>query len=227
MVDSAIPRSIDTRRDGAALQRDFFRRDPSVVAVELLNKVLVSSTGERARIVEVEAYGGSDDPASHAFRGLTRRNSAMFGPPGHLYVYFTYGMHWCTNAVCMPDGHAGAVLLRAGEPLDGEEAMFGRRARARRSEDLCSGPAKLSQALGLTGAANGVDATLPGSAAWFVDDGRPPPDRPGNGTRVGIRVGTEVKWRWWVTDSRCVSRISRGNAQMREPGKTAASKFDP
>jgi len=172
-----------------------------VIAPWLLNKVLVR--GERSgRIVEVEAYRGPKDPASHAYRGLTPRTAVMFGEAAHLYVYFTYGMHWCANVVCGPEGEAGAVLIRALAPMEG-------RAAARRDRDLCNGPAKLCQALGITGADNGTDllAPLAGAPAGvrLVDDGTPPPKRPGRGTRIGISVATEQRWRWWVTGDPNVS----------------------
>jgi DNA-3-methyladenine glycosylase len=190
------------------------------VAPYLLNKVLVH--GERAgRIVEVEAYHGSDDPASHAYRGLTPRTAVMFGPPGFLYVYFTYGMHWCANVVCGPDGEAAAVLIRALEPLRGVEAMRESRPAARRDIDLCNGPAKLCQALGITGADSGTDLlapsprsarrprTVPSEPAVPVrleDDGTGPPRRPGRGVRIGIRVAAERPWRFWVAGNPHVSR---------------------
>jgi DNA-3-methyladenine glycosylase len=186
------------------VRRSDFKLDPLTVAPWLLNKVLVR--GDRAgRIVEVEAYKGESDPASHAYRGLTPRTAVMFGPPGYLYVYFTYGMHWCANVVCETDGVAGAVLIRALSPLEGIPAMQQARPAARRERDLCNGPAKLCQALGITGDDNGTDLLSPirgGSggqtAVRLVDDRTAPPSVPEVGTRIGIRVGTEHPWRYWV-----------------------------
>jgi len=179
------------------------------VAPTLLNKLLVA--GERSgRIVEVEAYEGGDDPASHAFRGPTRRNAVMFGPAGHLYVYFTYGMHWCANVVCGPPGEARAVLVRALAPVGGLEAMRTARRAATRDRDLCNGPAKLCQALGITGADDGVDLLAGDSAIMLLDDGVPPPRTPGNGPRVGISVATERRMRWWVGNEPSVSKSRPG-----------------
>lgn len=176
------------------------------MAPELLNKLVVVG-GRVGRIIEVEAYRGGDDAASHAYRGPTRRNSSMFGPPGHLYVYFTYGMHWCANAVCMPAGTAQAVLLRALAPVEGIEQMRLARPRARRDRDLCSGPARLCQALGITGEMDGTDLTDPGDGrVMIVDDGTPPPGQPACGPRIGIREATHHRWRWWVPDDPNVSR---------------------
>lgn len=197
------------------MRRADFGGDPVAVAPWLLNKVLVAG-GRAGRIVEVEAYRGETDPASHAYRGPTPRTAAMFGPPGHLYVYFTYGMHWCANVVCGPVGTASAVLIRALAATDGLEEMRAARPAARRDRDLCNGPAKLCQALGITGADDGADLLArasggpkPGTRAALVrlvDDGTPPPERPGQGTRIGIRVATEKRWRWWVAGEECISR---------------------
>src|SRR3954471_23046436 len=167
------------------LPRSFYRRDPRLVAPELLNKVLRQGA-LAARIVEVEAYCGGQDPGSHAFRGPTRRNATMFGPPGHLYVYFTYGMHWCANAVC--GDHDGlAVLLRAAEPLAGLEAMRAARGPKISDRDLLRGPARLCQAFGLTGADDGAD--LVRGPLVMADDGTPPPTVSGQGLRVGLSAG--------------------------------------
>jgi DNA-3-methyladenine glycosylase len=184
--------------------------DPVDVGPWLLNKVLVA--GDRAgRIVEVEAYKGVVDPASHAYRGETRRTTVMFGPPGYLYVYFTYGMHWCANVVTGPAGEASALLIRALAPLRGLDEMRLLRPAARRDRDLCNGPAKLCQALGITGADNGIDLLArpksPHAAAVrLVDDGTPPPEHPAQGKRIGISVATEEPWRFWVAGDESVSR---------------------
>ena len=124
------------------LSRGFYERDSRLVAPELLNKLLVRGALV-ARLVEVEAYAGDEDAGSHAFRGETARNRTMFGPGGGLYVYFTYGMHWCANAVCGDEGWPSAVLLRAAAPIAGLDVMRARRPAARRDRDLLSGPAKL------------------------------------------------------------------------------------
>ena len=132
----------------------------------------------------------------------------MFGPPGFLYVYFTYGMHWCANVVCGPDGEAGAVLIRALHPLTGQESMRSARPRARRTWDLCSGPAKLCQALGVTGADNGADLLTDDGTerVTLLDDGVRAPARPARGPRIGISVAGEKRWRFWVPRSPWTSR---------------------
>jgi DNA-3-methyladenine glycosylase len=195
-VEQRVPR----RRGERRLPRSFYRRSPTEVAPDLLNKLLV--VGDRAgRIVEVEAYAGVADPASHAFRGQTRRNATMFGPPGHLYVYFTYGMHWCANVVTSEPGTAGAVLIRALEPVRGISEMAAARPAARRPRDVANGPAKLCQALGIDGGLDGADLTTGAGFVVVVDDGTPPPAQAATGPRVGISVATEVPWRYWVRGS--------------------------
>ena len=189
---------------GRPLGREFFAGDSRVIAPQLLHKLLVRGT-RVARIVEVEAYAGVEDPGSHGYRGPTARTEVMFGPPGHLYVYFTYGMHWCANVVCGPDGVCSAVLLRAAEPLEGLPVMRRARGRgARRVRDLCSGPAKLCQAFGIDGRHDGTDIVA-GTEIELVTDGtRPPPDPIQTG-RVGLSQGADHPWRWYVPDSAFVS----------------------
>ena len=190
----------------APLSREFYERDSRVVAPELLNKVLRSGA-RTGRIVEVEAYCGSLDPGAHSYRGCTPRNAVMFGPPGHLYVYFTYGMHWCANAVCGAEGEGLAVLVRALEPLAGEDEMAAARGpAARRRTDLCSGPAKVAQALGISGTLNGTDLVTGPDGVLIVDDGVRPPARPVQTTRIGLSAGVEHPWRWYVAANPHVSR---------------------
>ena len=179
------------------LPRSFFARPGTEVAPELLNAVLVAP-GVQGRIVEVEAYMGADDPGSHAYRGPTPRTEVMFGRPGHLYVYFTYGMHWCANVVCGEEGTASAVLLRAVAPLAGLDLMRSRRPKARRDIDLCNGPAKLASAFGLNGDHDGLDLQRNGAGVRIVNDGTPPPSTPANAVRVGLTQGADIAWRWAV-----------------------------
>ena len=202
------------------LRREFYRRDPREVAPDLLNKLLVrrgggdgrvshASDDRVGRIVEVEAYCGDIDPGSHAYRGMTRRNRTMFGPAGGLYVYFTYGMHWCANAVCGDEGEGLAVLLRALAPVAGLDAMRDVRVRARRDRDLCSGPAKLCQALGLGREFDGADLVTGDRGVVVADDGTPPPAEPVQTTRVGLSAGRDHPWRWHVAGDPNVSRTPR------------------
>ena len=159
------------------------------VAAQLLNLVLAS--GETSgRIVEVEAYDGANDPASHAFRGRTDRTGSMFGPPGLLYVYFTYGMHYCANVVCGPEGVAGAVLIRALEPLTGLDVMRARRGRIEPAYRICAGPAKLCQALGISRADDGTNL-LYGGKVQLLDDGVAPPKNPDKRPRIGLSARVE------------------------------------
>ena len=189
------------------LDREFYARNALDVAPELLNKVLVAPGGRAGRIVEVEAYRGADDPGSHGFRRPTGRNATMFGPPGHLYVYFTYGMHWCANVVAETGGVAAAVLLRALTPLHGLEAMYAARGpAARRDRDLCSGPAKLTQALGIDGSLDGANLVTGDLGATIVDDGQPPPPVPVVTTRIGLTDGADLPWRYYVPDVADISR---------------------
>lgn len=178
--------------------RAFYRRHPTQVAPALLNAILVRDDGRAGRIVEVEAYAGSEDPAAHSFRGQTARNATMFGEPGHLYVYFTYGLHWGSNAVCGEVGEGAGVLLRALEPLQGLELMRPLRPKARRDRDLANGPGKLSQAMGITGEFDGADLVCADRGITIVSDGMAPPDVPVVGPRIGITRAVDLPWRWHV-----------------------------
>jgi DNA-3-methyladenine glycosylase len=190
---------------GRRLPRSFYRRDSRVVAPELLNKVLAAADGRSGRIVEVEAYYGALDAAAHSYRGRTQRNAVMFGPPGFMYVYFTYGMHWCCNAVC-GDGDGIAVLIRALEPLTGLEQMRAARPRVSADRDLCSGPARLTQALGISGAQNGIDLVRARDGFTIIDDGMPPPATSTGSPRIGISKAADLPWRWYVAGNSNVSR---------------------
>jgi DNA-3-methyladenine glycosylase len=160
-----------------------------------------------ARIVECEAYQ-EDDPASHSYRGITDRTAVMFGPPGHLYVYFSYGMHHCMNVVTGQDGEGSAVLLRAAEPLEGLEEMAAAR-RVHAPKLLCAGPGRLTQAFGVGRPDNGRD--LAGGGALFVAQGRPVPDEAVDvSPRIGISVGVDRPWRFFEAGSPFVSRGPRG-----------------
>jgi DNA-3-methyladenine glycosylase len=191
------------------LDRDFFGESSLDVAPLLLNKLLVSADGRAGRIIEVEAYRGAQDPASHAFRGRTPRNGAMFEAGGHLYVYFSYGMHWCANVVCGHEGEAQAVLLRALDPVRGVEAMRAARwtTQARQSDrDLCSGPGRLCRAMGIDKALNGIDLAAASSPLWIEDDGTDPPGEVVATPRIGISVATDLPWRFTVRGHPGVSR---------------------
>ena len=162
------------------------------------------------RLTEVEAYAGAADPASHAYRGPTRRTAVMFGPPGHLYCYFTYGMHWCANVVCGPDGEASAVLLRAGEVVAGLDAARARRPRRGATPTSPRGPARLATCLGLDAATNGVDLFDPAGAG--AAGGLRAGARAGvlSGPRVGISVAAERPWRFWLPGEPSVTRYQPG-----------------
>ncbi|MCC5952368.1 MAG: DNA-3-methyladenine glycosylase [Acidimicrobiia bacterium] len=179
---------------------------PVEVAPRLLGTVL-RHDDRAVRICEVEAYGGADDPASHAHRRRTDRNRSMFAGPGTLYVYFVYGMHWCANVVCGPDGTAGAVLLRGGQPLGDLDTMRLARPAARVDRDLCRGPARLCAALGIDGTFDGADLCDPSSPVVLVDDGWPPPQAVATGPRIGVRRAAERPWRFWISDDPHVSAV--------------------
>ncbi|RDS86698.1 DNA-3-methyladenine glycosylase [Dyella psychrodurans] len=198
---------------GTPLPRAFFDRSAPDVAPQLLNKILAAADGRAGRIVEVEAYVGAVDPAAHTFRGKTPRNATMFGPPGHMYVYFTYGMHWCCNCVCGSVGVGSGVLIRALEPLQGLAQMRAARPRIANDRDLCRGPARLTQAMGISGAQDGIDLVNAREGFAIVDDGMAPPENLVGGPRIGLSVGKDFPWRWSVPGSRYVSgRLVSGAA---------------
>lgn len=179
------------------LTRRFFARPTLEVARLLLGRVLVSESPEglvAGRLVEVEAYCGSQDPASHAFRRMTPRNSVMFGPAGHLYVYFTYGMHFCANIVTEVPGVAGAVLLRAVEPLEGLDLMAARRGLSDPAL-LAKGPARLCQAFGIARADNGADL---GEGRIWVSKRRQFQGAVKTSKRIGLRPGMDQPWRFYI-----------------------------
>ncbi|GGD54329.1 putative 3-methyladenine DNA glycosylase [Pseudoxanthomonas indica] len=182
-----------------------------MVAPDLLNKIIARDDGRAGRIVEVEAYCGAEDPAAHTFRGPTKRNATMFGPAGHLYVYFTYGMHWCANTVCGKEGQGWGVLLRAIEPVAGLEAMREARGNPARLKDIGSGPARLAQAMGITGGQDGADLIKGDRGFRVLDDGTPPPLDPVAGPRIGISQAKDHPWRWYVRGNPYVSgsRLAR------------------
>jgi DNA-3-methyladenine glycosylase len=181
------------------LPRDFFARSVHEVAPELIGTVLLVD-GVGGTIVEVEAYD-QEDPASHGYRGRTARNASMFGPPGHAYVYRSYGIHWCLNLVCAPEGRAEAALLRALEPTHGLEAMRERRG-ATDVRALCSGPGKLCQALGVTRAHDGLALDRPP----FELLARIDVPEVVTGPRIGLTRAAERPWRYGAGGSRFLSR---------------------
>jgi DNA-3-methyladenine glycosylase len=184
---------------GGELGRDFFARSVHAVAPDLVGcSLLVDGVG--GVIVEVEAYD-QEDPASHGFRGRTARNRSMFGSPGHAYVYRSYGIHWCLNLVCEDEGIAAAVLVRALHPTDGIDRMRARRG----AEDLrllCSGPGKLSQALGIAGGHDGLPLDRP---PFQLLSARTPAEIV-SGTRIGITAAADRPWRYGLVGSRFLSR---------------------
>jgi DNA-3-methyladenine glycosylase len=205
------------------LPREFYDRAVTEVARDLLGCVVRHSTPAGVvgvRLSEVEAYAGESDPGSHAFRGRTPRTEVMFGPPGHAYVYFSYGMHWCMNLVCAGEGTASAVLLRAGEVVEGLELARSRRVSAKRDLDLARGPARLTQALGVDRAQNGLDVcgageleVLRGAAVGDVDVVW--------GPRVGVAgAGAPTPWRVSLSNDRTVSDYRVGGRRSPGPPKS-------
>jgi len=198
------------------LERSFFARDPRRVARHLLGKVLVrrkDGVSITARIVELEAYLGEDDPAAHAAAGRTLRNAVLFGPPGHAYIYFIYGNHYCLNVSCEPDGQAGSVLFRALEPLSGIAEMAAARGIELRGPKDCpkltSGPGRLCEAFGITrNQDNGCDLTSPAGSLWIGDDGFRT-RRIAMTPRIGITKAAEAPLRYFLDGNPFVSCVRR------------------
>ncbi|MFJ5274160.1 DNA-3-methyladenine glycosylase [Streptomyces sp. NPDC088358] len=196
--------------DRTPLTREFFDRPVLEVAPDLLGRVLVRTTPDgpiELRLTEVEAYDGPDDPGSHAYRGRTARNGVMFGPPGHVYVYFTYGMWFCMNLVCGPAGRPSGVLLRAGEVVEGAELARKRRLSARNDMELAKGPARLATALDVDRSLDGADACAPEGGPLTLLAGTPvSSDQVRSGPRTGVSGDGGVHpWRFWVANDPTVS----------------------
>lgn len=203
------------------VDRTVLAREALAVAPRLIGAVVTSELGGAQvaiRLTEVEAYEGARDPASHAYRGRTRRNAVMFGPPGHLYCYFTYGMHWCANIVCGHDGFATAVLLRAGDVIRGVETAAERRPAARRPAELARGPARLASCLGLSAEHNGLDLCDPASPVRL--ESVPSRRRRDvlSGPRVGISQAADRPWRFWLADAASVSPYKAGGRKRPRTG---------
>jgi DNA-3-methyladenine glycosylase len=199
------------------LARAFFERPVLEVARDLLGRDVCTSSPQGTvviRLTEVEAYRGADDMGSHAYRGKTTRNEVMFGPAGFVYVYFTYGMHWCMNLVCQDVGEAAAVLLRAGRVVGGAEIAASRRAKSS-LRDLARGPARLTQALGIDGTMNGCDLAR---GPIRVLPGVPVEDTVvETGPRVGVARGGDLPWRYFVKDDPTVSTYRPAVPRKRKP----------
>ncbi|MGP8302739.1 DNA-3-methyladenine glycosylase [Streptomyces inhibens] len=207
------------------LTRDFFDRPVVDVAPDLLGRTLLRHTPDgpiELRLTEVEAYDGETDPGSHAYRGRTARNATMFGPPGHAYVYFIYGMWFSLNAVCGPEGMASGVLLRAGEILTGAPLAAGRRPKARSTNELAKGPARLATALDIDRTLDGADLCTGGTAPLSLLHGRPPaPELVRNGPRTGVGGdGADHPWRYWIADDPTVSPYRRHVPRRRATSAT-------
>jgi DNA-3-methyladenine glycosylase len=190
------------------LPRSFYDRPVLEVARDLLGSI-IEHAGVQVRLTEVEAYDGANDPASHAYRGQTARNAVMFGPPGHAYVYFTYGMHFCVNLVCGPPSVASAVLLRAGEVIEGREVAVTRRPRSS-ARDLARGPARLTQVLAIDREQNGADVTVKRSPLRVVGGEPVAESLVRRGPRVGITKAADWPWRLWIDGEPSVSTYRLG-----------------
>ncbi|UGY90622.1 DNA-3-methyladenine glycosylase [Streptomyces gobiensis] len=216
-------------RDRTALPRTFFDRPVLDVAPELLGHILVRMTPDgpiELRLTEVEAYAGERDPGSHAFRGPTNRNAVMFGPPGHAYVYFTYGMWHCLNIVCETDGTASGVLLRGGEVLTGKELARKRRPKARSDSELAKGPARLATALGVDGQLNGADVCSGQEEAplRLLTSAEPVGERVRSGPRTGVGGdGATHPWRFWIDGDPTVSPYRAHQPRRRRTGLDAGA----
>lgn len=188
------------------LKRSFFAQPTLQVARKLLGKYLVLKQNGiifSGKIVETEAYVGKDDPASHAFGRVTPRNQIMYGPPGYAYIYFIYGNHFCLNFVTEKKGSPAAVLIRSLEPMDGIEKMLKNRVSATK-ENLTNGPGKLCQAFGIDKNLNGCDIT---SNSLFVEDRNEEIDQIESSNRIGVREGSDKKWRFYIAKNSFVSKI--------------------
>ncbi|AZI57578.1 DNA-3-methyladenine glycosylase [Nakamurella antarctica] len=202
---------------GPRLTRPFFSRPSMEVAADLLGRIIVTGEWEdrvAVRITETEAYGGATDPASHAFRGLTPRNAVMFGPAGHLYLYFIYGMHWCANIVTGLPGEASAVLLRAGEVIDGVDTARRRGSAGVADPALASGPARLTKVLGLgaaqvSSAPNGGDLCAPASPMRLMGGTFAGPVNTVTGPRVGVSSAHDLPLRFSIAGEASVSQYRR------------------
>ncbi|WP_424892610.1 DNA-3-methyladenine glycosylase [Streptomyces sp. XH2] len=215
--------------DRMPVTRDFFARPVLEVAPELLGRTLVRTTPDgpiEVRITEVEAYAGEADPGSHAYRGRTERNASMFGPPGHAYVYFIYGMWFSLNLVCGEEGTASGVLLRAGEVIRGRELARERRPKARKDRELAQGPARLATALSVDRSLNGTDVCAGPDAPLSVLTGHPVhPDRIRNGPRTGVGgEGATHPWRFWAEGDPTVSPYRAHVPRNRGAGRGGAGK---
>ena len=213
------------------IPRDFFARFSVTVAPELLSCVLEHETADglvAVELTEVEAYAGESDPASHAYRGKTARNAVMFGPPGHAYVYFTYGMYFCVNLVCAANGSASAMLLRAGRVIAGEDLARARRTKRTKGmapvsfRDLARGPGRLCLALDIDRSLDGTDVCVPDSPLRMRWPDASTTDRSAerkvvSGPRVGVSSAAEVPWRFWLEGDPTVSVYRPATPRRRGP----------